>query len=143
MCSSDLDKPLSIRGQGFQEKEPQKKAMSKSTEKFDLETIRHSAAHLMAQAVKQLYPETKVTIGPVIEDGFYYDFFREQPFVPEDLEKIEARMQAIAKQNLEIVRQEIPRAEALKMFDEMGESFKREIIEGIDSGDAQIGRAHV
>jgi threonyl-tRNA synthetase len=110
--------------------------MSKPTEKFDLESIRHSAAHLMAQAVKQLFPETKVTIGPVIADGFYYDFFREQPFVPEDLEKIEARMQEIAKQDLEIVRQEIPRADALKMFDEMGESFKREIIEGIDSSDA-------
>jgi len=110
--------------------------MSNANEKFDLETIRHSAAHLMAQAVQQLFPETKVTIGPVIEDGFYYDFFREKPFVPEDLEKIETRMQEIAKQNLEIVRQEIPRTDALKLFDEMGESFKREIIEGIDSGDA-------
>jgi threonyl-tRNA synthetase len=90
----------------------------------------------MAQAVQQLYPETKVTIGPVIEDGFYYDFFREKPFVPEDLEKIEARMKEIASQDLEIVRQEIPREDALKMFDKMGESFKREIIEGIDSNDA-------
>ena len=110
--------------------------MSKATDNYDLETIRHSAAHLMAQAVQQLYPETKVTIGPVIEDGFYYDFFREKPFVPEDLEKIEARMKEIAKQDLEIVRQEIPREDALKMFDEMGESFKREIIDGIDSSDA-------
>jgi len=110
--------------------------MSNENEKFDLETIRHSAAHLMAQAVKQLYPETKVTIGPVIEDGFYYDFFREKPFVPEDLEKIEARMQELVKQDLKITRQEIPRAEALKMFDAMGESFKHEIIDGIDSSDA-------
>jgi threonyl-tRNA synthetase len=109
--------------------------MSKATDKYDLETIRHSAAHLMAQAVMQLYPETKVTIGPVIEDGFYYDFYREKPFVPDDLEKIEARMKELASQDLEIVRQEIPRADALKMFDEMGESFKREIIEDIDSGD--------
>ena len=110
--------------------------MSKATDNYDLETIRHSAAHLMAQAVQQLYPETKVTIGPVIEDGFYYDFFREKPFVPEDLEKIEARMKEIAKQDLEIVRQEIPRDAALKMFAEMDESFKCEIIDGIDSSDA-------
>jgi threonyl-tRNA synthetase len=110
--------------------------MSNGNEKFDLETIRHSTAHLMAQAVQQLYPETKVTIGPVIEDGFYYDFFREKPFVPEDLEKIEARMQELVKQDIEIVRKEIPRADALKMFADMGESFKGEIIEGIDSNDA-------
>ena len=109
--------------------------MSKGKDKFDLDTIRHSAAHLMAQAVKRLFPETKVTIGPVIEDGFYYDFFREQPFVPEDLEKIEALMKEIANQDLQIVRREIPREDALKLFDEMGESFKREIIEGIDSND--------
>ncbi|GJL78705.1 MAG: threonine--tRNA ligase [Nitrospinaceae bacterium] len=109
--------------------------MSKGSDKFDLETIRHSAAHLMAQAVKQLFPETKVTIGPVIEDGFYYDFFREQPFVPEDLEKIEALMKEIAKKDLKVVRQEIPREDALKMFDQMGESFKHEIIAGIDSND--------
>lgn len=110
--------------------------MSNENEKFDLETIRHSAAHLMAQAVQQLFPETKVTIGPVIEDGFYYDFFREKPFVPEDLEKIEKRMQELVKQDLKITRQEIPREDALKMFDEMGESFKHEIIDGIDSSDA-------
>jgi len=110
--------------------------MGQPTDNYDLETIRHSAAHLMAQAVKQLYPETKVTIGPVIEDGFYYDFFREKPFVPEDLEKIEARMKEITRQDVKIVRQEIPREDALKMFGEMGESFKREIIESIDSNDA-------
>jgi threonyl-tRNA synthetase len=109
--------------------------MSNPNEKFDLETIRHSTAHLMAQAVQQLYPETKVTIGPVIEDGFYYDFSREKPFVPEDLEKIEARMQELVKQDLEIVRKEIPREGALKMFAEMGESFKGEIIEGFDLND--------
>ena len=109
--------------------------MSKATDHYDLETIRHSAAHLMAQAVQQLYPETKVTIGPVIEDGFYYDFFREKPFVPEDLEKIEARMKEIAKQDLEIIRKEIPRDDALKMFGEMAESFKCEIINEIDSSD--------
>ena len=110
--------------------------MTKDKQKFDLETIRHSTAHLMAQAVKQLYPETQVTIGPVIEDGFYYDFYRETPFVPEDLEKIEHRMKEIAVSNLGIVRRELPRDEALKLFDELGEPFKREVIDEIDSGDA-------
>ncbi len=110
--------------------------MTKDKQKFDLETIRHSTAHLMAQAVKQLYPETQVTIGPVIEDGFYYDFYRETPFVPEDLEKIEHRMKEIATGNLDIVRRELPRDEVLKLFDELGEPFKREVIDKIDSGDA-------
>ncbi len=109
--------------------------MNQKSENYDLETIRHSAAHLMAQAVKQLFPETKVTIGPVIEDGFYYDFFREKPFVPEDLEKIEARMKELAKQDQEIVRREMPRDDAIKMFGDMNESFKQEIIQDIDSND--------
>ena len=109
--------------------------MTNDKTKIDLETIRHSAAHLMAQAVKQLYPETQVTIGPVIEDGFYYDFYRESPFIPEDLEKIEKRMKEISLQNLDIIRKEIPREEALKMFDDMGEPFKREVINDITSND--------
>jgi threonyl-tRNA synthetase len=103
--------------------------------KYDLETIRHSAAHLMAQAVQQLFPETKVTIGPVIEDGFYYDFQRPTPFVPEDLATIEARMIELSKKGLEIVRKEIPRDEAIKKFKEMGESFKVEIIESFPDGE--------
>jgi threonyl-tRNA synthetase len=107
--------------------------MGNDKPKFDLETIRHSTAHLMAQAVKQLYPDAQVTIGPVIEDGFYYDFYRESPFVPEDLEKIEQRMKDISSKNLNISRKELPRDEALKMFDEMGEPFKREIIDDIES----------
>jgi len=109
--------------------------MANDRPKFDLETIRHSAAHLMAQAVKQLYPETQVTIGPVIEDGFYYDFYRESPFVPEDLKQIEQRMQKISAESLEIVRQELPRGKALKLFDDMGEPFKLEVINGIESND--------
>ena len=109
--------------------------MTNDKTKIDLETIRHSAAHLMAQAVKQLYPETQVTIGPVIEDGFYYDFYRESPFVPEDLEKIEKRMKEISLQSLDIIRKEMPREEALKMFDDMGEPFKREVINDITSND--------
>ena len=104
---------------------------------FDLETLRHSCAHLMAQAVKQLYPETQVTIGPVIEDGFYYDFFREEPFHPEDLKKIEKRMQQLSKEKQEVKRIELSREDAVKMFKDMGEPFKVEIIEGI-SGDDPI-----
>ncbi|MGP0628860.1 threonine--tRNA ligase [Nitrospina sp. 32_T5] len=103
---------------------------------FDLDTIRHSCAHLMAQAVKELFPETQVTIGPVIEDGFYYDFYRETPFVPEDLKKIEKRMKEIAKKGLDIQRQEMPRNEAVKFFKDLGEDFKVEIIESIDRDDA-------
>jgi len=110
--------------------------MANDKQKFDLETIRHSTAHLMAQAVQQLYPETQVTIGPVIEDGFYYDFCRKSPFVPEDLEKIEQRMKEIAAQNLDIVRKELPREDALKMFDEVGEPFKLEVINDLESDEA-------
>jgi len=102
---------------------------------FDLDTIRHSCAHLMAQAVKQLYPDTQVTIGPVIEDGFYYDFYRDTPFVPEDLQKIEKRMKELAKKGLDIQREEIPRDEAIEFFKKQGEDFKVEIIEGIDNSD--------
>ena len=109
--------------------------MANDKTKTDLETIRHSAAHLMAQAVKQLYPETQVTIGPVIEDGFYYDFYRKSPFVPEDLEKIEKRMKEISLQSLDIIRKEMPREEALKMFDDKNEPFKREVINDIASND--------
>ncbi len=102
---------------------------------YDLETIRHSAAHLMAQAVKQLYPETQVTIGPVIEDGFYYDFHRDQPFVPEDLEKIEQRMKELARKDLKIQRKVLSREEALNLFRDMHEDFKVEIIQDIDEND--------
>ncbi|MFQ5671832.1 MAG: threonine--tRNA ligase [Nitrospinales bacterium] len=100
---------------------------------IDLDTLRHSAAHLMAQAVKQLFPETRLTIGPTIEDGFYYDFQRDTPFVPEDLEKIENRMREIAKQGLEIERREISKEKAYQFFEEAGEPFKKEILDGIDS----------
>jgi threonyl-tRNA synthetase len=98
----------------------------------ELETIRHSCAHLMAQAVQELFPGTQVTIGPVIEDGFFYDFSRKEAFVPEDLEKIEKRMKELAAADTPIVRSEISREEAIKKFSDMGEKFKVEIIEGID-----------
>ena len=107
--------------------------MSNNPNQVDLETLRHSCAHLMAQAVQELFPGTQVTIGPVIEDGFYYDFSRDKAFVPEDLEKIESRMKEIAAKDLKIVRTEIPREEAKKKFSDMGEKFKVEIIDSIDS----------
>ena len=98
----------------------------------ELETIRHSCAHLMAQAVQELFPGTQVTIGPVIEDGFFYDFSRKEAFIPEDLEKIEKRMKELAAADTPIVRSEISREDAIKKFSDMGETFKVEIIEGID-----------
>ena len=96
-----------------------------------LHLIRHSTAHLMAQAVKQLYPEAQVTIGPVIEDGFYYDFAYERAFTPEDLEAIEKRMAELAKQAIPIVRSELPRDEALAFFAGLSEEYKSEIISDI------------
>src|SRR5262245_47550335 len=96
-----------------------------------LDILRHSTAHLMAQAVQSLFPGTQVTIGPTIEDGFYYDFKRSEPFSPEDLERIEKRMQELVKANLKVVREEMPREQAIELFRSMGEEYKVEIIEGI------------
>ncbi|MBP0047705.1 threonine--tRNA ligase [Marinobacterium sp. AK62] len=96
-----------------------------------LEVIRHSCAHLMAMAVQDLFPGAQVTIGPVIDDGFYYDFAYERPFTPEDLEKIEARMNQLAKENLPVSRSIMERDEAIKLFEEMGEKYKVEIIDSI------------
>ena len=101
-----------------------------------LEVIRHSTAHLMAMAVQQLYPGTQVTIGPVIEDGFYYDFAPKTPFTAEDLPRIEAKMKDLAKADLKIERTEAPRAEAIKTFSALGEHYKVEIIEGIPAGES-------
>jgi threonyl-tRNA synthetase len=95
----------------------------------ELETVRHSAAHVMAKAVQKLFPETKVTIGPSIETGFYYDFDRKTPFTEEDLAKIEAEMKTIIKANEPFVRHEIPRDEARAMFEKLGESYKVELID--------------
>ncbi|MCX8072982.1 MAG: threonine--tRNA ligase [Candidatus Binatia bacterium] len=96
-----------------------------------LEVIRHSSAHLMAQAVKRLFPETQVTIGPVIENGFYYDFSRQESFTPEDLERIETVMREIVRANYPIVREEWPKEQAIEFFRGQGERYKVEIIEGI------------
>ena len=98
-----------------------------------LDIIRHSTAHLLAHAVKQLYPDAQVTIGPVIEDGFYYDFAYSRPFTPEDLEKIEARMAEIAASDHGVARELMPRDQAVKYFRDMGEEYKAEIIASIPS----------
>jgi threonyl-tRNA synthetase len=96
-----------------------------------VELLRHSTAHLMAQAVKRLFPETQVTIGPVIEDGFYYDFAREEPFRPEDLEKIEQEMSRIVAEDIAVERSVMERDEAVRFFREQGEEYKARIIEDI------------
>lgn len=96
-----------------------------------VEVIRHTTAHLLAQAVKGLFPEAQVTIGPVIDDGFYYDFAFSRPFTPEDLERIQARMQELASADLPVERIEMPRDEAVELFKGIGEDYKAEIIAAI------------
>ncbi len=100
-----------------------------------LSVIRHSTAHLLAQAVKQLFPEAQVTIGPVIEDGFYYDFAYQRPFTPEDLAAIEARMAELAKADLPVNRRVMPRDEAVKFFRNLGELYKAQIIAAIPASE--------
>jgi threonyl-tRNA synthetase len=102
-----------------------------------LDVIRHSTAHLLAQAVKQLFPDAQVTIGPVIEDGFFYDFSYKRPFTPEDLEAIEKKMAEIAKRDLPITRKVLPRDEAIEFFTALGEQYKAQIIEAIP-GDQEV-----
>ncbi|WP_416771103.1 threonine--tRNA ligase [Pseudomonas sp. RHF3.3-3] len=96
-----------------------------------LQILRHSCAHLLAMAVKQLYPSAQVTIGPVIENGFFYDFAYERPFTPQDLELIEERMQALAATNHSVRRRTLPRDEAIEYFENLGEHYKAELIRAI------------
>jgi threonyl-tRNA synthetase len=103
--------------------------MSLSENEKELEILRHSTSHVMAQAVKRLFPDVKVAIGPAIENGFYYDFDKAEPFTQEDLGLIEQEMAKIVKEDLPIVREEIPREEAVAMFREAGEAYKAELIE--------------
>jgi threonyl-tRNA synthetase len=100
-----------------------------------LEILRHDAAHVIAEAVKELFPETQVTIGPAIENGFYYDFHRPTSFTPEDLVAIEKRMAEIVDRDEPITREEMSREEAIALFKSMGEHFKVEIVEAIPAGD--------
>lgn len=103
-----------------------------------LEIIRHSASHLMAQAVKELFPKAKVTIGPAIESGFYYDFDVDASFTPEDLERIEAKMAELAAADLKIERSELSSNDAIKMFTDMGESYKAELINDLGAENVSI-----
>ena len=96
-----------------------------------VDILRHSTAHLLAQAVKELFPDAQVTIGPVIENGFYYDFSYKRPFTPEDLSQIEKRMTEIAKKDLPVSRREMSRDSAVKLFTDLGENYKAEIIASI------------
>ncbi|MBT4963766.1 MAG: threonine--tRNA ligase [Francisellaceae bacterium] len=100
-----------------------------------LEIVRHSCAHLLAQAVKQLFPSAQVTIGPVIENGFYYDFAFERPFTEDDVEKIESKMQDLVKQAIPIERSVMQRKDASKLFEDMGEEYKVKILESIPEND--------
>jgi threonyl-tRNA synthetase len=101
-----------------------------------LDVIRHSAAHLLAQATQRLFPDTQVTIGPVVENGFYYDFARKEPFTPEDLAKIEEEMRRIAAEGLPVSRTVMERDEAVRFFSDKGEKYKAEIIASIPSDEA-------
>lgn len=105
--------------------------MSEPPKLSPLETLRHSAAHILAQAVKQLYPETKISIGPPIDEGFYYDFDRQTPFTPEDLEKIEKKMKEIIAKDYPFERSETSKEEAQKVLQKMDEPYKLEILDGI------------
>src|SRR5215470_456112 len=105
-----------------------------------LATLRHSTSHVMAQAVKRLFPDVKVAIGPAIEDGFYYDFAKPEPFTPEDLGRIETVMGEIVRANVPFERQEMSRADAIRFFEQRGEPFKVEILRGIDSPTVSLYR---
>ncbi|HXV60722.1 MAG TPA: TGS domain-containing protein, partial [Vicinamibacteria bacterium] len=94
-----------------------------------LEIFRHSSAHLLAAAVMQLFPEAKYGVGPPIEGGFFYDFARDEPFTPEDLDKIEAKMKELASRKVPFEREEIPKREAVARFQSMGQPFKMELVE--------------
>jgi threonyl-tRNA synthetase len=119
MAASDEERHLNLTGEFDCDPTP-------------LSTLRHSTAHVMAQAVKRLWPEVKLAIGPAIEDGFYYDFLKAEPFTPEDLTRIEAEMRAIAAADYPFVRREMDRRDAIAFFRERGEVFKVEILESLD-----------
>ena len=98
-----------------------------------VDVIRHSTAHLLAQAVKQLFPEAQVTIGPVIENGFYYDFSYQRPFTPDDLKAIEIKMQQLVAEDIVISRSVLSRDAAVSFFKDLGENYKAELIESISA----------
>ncbi len=108
----------------------------KEQDKTQLDMLRHSTSHVMAQAVRDLFPNAKVAIGPSIENGFYYDFDYEPGFTEEDLGKIENRMKELVKMDIPIVRRMVKKEEAIELFRTMGEDFKVELVEGI--GDSEV-----
>src|SRR5437763_9682611 len=124
----DLSRPLERSG---------KLTVVTSKQREGLDLIRHDAAHVVASVVQRLFPGTQVTIGPHTEDGFYYDFYRKEPFTPEDLQKIEQAANEEIRKDLPFVRNEVSREEALQLFDKLGETFKKEIIEDIFSKGAK------
>jgi threonyl-tRNA synthetase len=127
ICYLDNDKLVDFRD--F--KDGEKFIPVTSEDKKSLDVLRHSAAHLLAQAVKELYPESKLAIGPSIENGFYYDIYREEPFSPEDLEIIEKKMKEISKRDLDITRSCVTKEDAVKLFSDLNEDYKLELIKDI------------
>ena len=103
-----------------------------------VDIIRHSCAHLIGHAVKQLYPTAKMVIGPVIEEGFYYDISYERPFTPEDVAAIEARMKELIAQDYDVVKKMTPRAEVIKVFEQRGEAYKLRLVEDMPN-ETQMG----
>ncbi|BFM04607.1 hypothetical protein Psyaliredsea_32540 [Psychrobacter alimentarius] len=106
-----------------------------------VDIIRHSCAHLLGHAVKQLYPDVKMVIGPVIDDGFYYDIFSETPFTPEHMEKIEKRMMELIKQDYDVIKKMTPRDEAIDIFQSRGEDYKLKLINDMP-GEEAFGLYH-
>lgn len=118
-------------GLKFSINEDAKVSILKFDDEEGADIFRHTSAHMLAQAVKRVFPDTKLAIGPAIEDGFYYDFDTDHRFTPEDLEKLEGEMKKIAKEDLELERFELPREEAIKFLQEKGESYKVELVEDL------------
>ena len=102
-----------------------------SNDKYSIDTYRHSASHILAHAVKELFPDVKLGIGPSIQDGFYYDFDRKEPFTPEDLDKIESKMREIIKTDYKFEKTEIPRKEAEKMLKKTDATYKLDLLSEI------------
>ncbi|AEE14748.1 threonyl-tRNA synthetase [Thermodesulfobium narugense DSM 14796] len=134
ICYLDNDKLVDFRD--YREGESLKPVTDKDKESLDV--LRHSAAHLLAQAVKELFPETKLAIGPSIENGFYYDIYRKEPFTPEDLEIIEKKMKEIAQRDLEITKMCLKKEDAIKLFSDLKEDYKLELIKDIPDDDVCI-----
>lgn len=135
---NDDSEPVDVR---YQLKDEDRLRILTNKDEESIDVIRHSAAHVLAQAVQEIWPEVKVTIGPVIDNGFYYDFDSPFNFTPEDLEKIEKKMNEILKRNDEVIREVWPIDKAIETFESMGENFKAEIIRDLvrDKGETEVG----